>query len=106
MDLSNIFSGTTLTQTFVIILLAANAFFLARHFTSSDKLAETIQALRIAVTSLATELKTLQESDKEKSRVIQKLMNRIIKLQESFIKLRADFDNCKNVKQCETEITQ
>jgi len=97
MDMANIFNETNLTQIIVILLLAVNGFFLVRHFASSDRLSETINRLNTTVGVLASELKTLQESDRNKSRIMQKLMSKIIKVQQALIELRSDFTTCKAV---------
>ena len=104
MDIGNVFNTATVGQIFFYILLAGNAFFLAKHFSTSDRLYDAISNLNSNLATLSAELKMLQSNDREKTRIIQSLMKKLIRLQEMFLMLKHEFESCKS-SNCPTRET-
>jgi flagellar capping protein FliD len=95
MDLPNLIGQTSISEIAMTILLVANGFFLARYFRQNDTLSETLTKLDKTIAVLSTQLNTLQLNDNHKTKIIERLMSKMIKMQEMLTALRVEFDSCK-----------
>lgn len=88
--------------TVILLLISAVGFFVARHFTRTDRLANTLDKLNGTLIALSSQIEHLQEKDAEKSRTIDKLFNlveklssQVGKLREAYIGLKTSVEHCQ-----------